>query len=163
MTQAAGPITITAEMHREQALQLRLAGKTYRAIAKEMNLAQSTVHEHVQIALKEIRESVAEKAGELRDIQIEQADAIIAAHWTKIGESASAGVVLRAMQRKADLTGIDAPKNLKIGGDGTPVQHANHGLDLSKMTTEELLQLEQLTATVAARSSAPPPTPSPGS
>lgn len=163
MTQAAGPITITAEMRREEALQLRLAGLPYRAIAKQMGLSVSSVHETIQVALKEIRESVGEKAVEMRDLEIERCDAILAAHWAKIGEAASAGVVLRAMQRRADLLGLDAPKNLKIGGDGTPVQHANHGLDLSKMTTEELLQLEQLTASVAARSSAPPPMPSPGS
>jgi predicted DNA-binding protein (UPF0251 family) len=154
MTQAAGPITLTAEQHREEALTLRLGGLTYREIASKMGLAVSTVHEHVQIALKEIRESVAEKAVELRDIEVQRSDAIIAAHWARIGEVGSAGVVLRAMQRRADLLGIDAAKNLKIGGDGTPVQTVGSGIDLSKLSTEELLQLEGLTQ--KARSAAPP-------
>jgi DNA-binding CsgD family transcriptional regulator len=115
---AARPDIVQGELNQQRALDLRLQGLSYRAIAAEMHLAVSTVHEHVHRALDELRTITAEKAAELKQIQRARLDAMLETLWEKRADVGTANTILRLMQRQADLDGLDAPKNIRLAGEG---------------------------------------------
>lgn len=127
----------------------RLTGVSPAAIAEEfaMNIAEVNrlLHRRAQDNLYQM--------DALRttsfDIDLSRIDALLGAHWQLAmgGDIDSANIIIRLMERRAKMTGYDAPTrtenaNLNIHTD---LNGAN-GLDFSKLSTEELRQYHSLQA-----------------
>jgi transposase len=103
----------TADRHAHW-LQLRKDGKTYREIGEVEGVSHSTVQEAV---VRRLRETVAEPANELRTLELmrldEQRERLLKIVEKKANLFAE-NVLLKLSERRAKLTGLDAPTKLEV-------------------------------------------------
>ena len=98
-----------------QALQLRAGGATYQQIADALGYRGAAG------ALKAVRAgllaTLQEPADELRTLELARLDALLRAVWPKAmrGELTAVDRVLKIMERRANLLGLDAPVRVNIG------------------------------------------------
>ena len=100
---------------RRQALELRKAGATYDQIARQIGYAnEGGAYKAVQAALKAVYR---EPADEVRKLELERLDRLTLALWTraKEGEAEAIDRVLKLMDRRAKLLGLDAPTRHETG------------------------------------------------
>src|SRR6266542_3648245 len=66
----------TAAARRQQALDLRKAGASYRAIGAQLNISEAQAHRDVKAALARLAELELESADELRTMELDRLDAL---------------------------------------------------------------------------------------
>ena len=93
---------------RAQALELRISGMSYRAIADAMQCADSTAYELVQSALREIPAQNVEILRTEHDAMIRRLFAKLMPRIDK-GEPRAIEVGVKLLERLAKLHGLDAP------------------------------------------------------
>ena len=106
--------TAIAQAKRAQALQLRMGGASYSAIAAQMGSSGAgTAYKQVRAAL---REMLQEPADAVRAIELERYDRLMLAHWPTAlrGDIQASAMVLRIMERRAAMLGLDAPKKIDL-------------------------------------------------
>lgn len=106
-----------------KALELRRMGKSYHEIAAALGMGRSQAHKLVQDGLAEARAQVAADAAELRAEEVSRLDAMLAGLWpdARRGHLGAVDRVLRLMERRARLLGLDAPEKKALGGlEGAP-------------------------------------------
>jgi len=137
MTTVNKPINITrpqiieTAQRREYVLEQRKGGSTYREIAKATinkygasalpkNYDERYAHDDVMAELKRLHESNKETAQDILDLELIRLDRMQTAIWGDVlhGDEKAIDRVLRIMQRRADLLGLDAPKNVDIKSGG---------------------------------------------
>ncbi len=116
--QIASPDDVRGAVNRQRILELRKSGRTFRKIALKMGLSVSTVHEHFKTAISELHAVIGEKAEAVRTLEISRLDAQLEALWPKRADPRVSDTILRIGQRRADLLGLDAPKNIRLAGEG---------------------------------------------
>jgi hypothetical protein len=125
-----------------QALELRKAAVSYQQIADQLGYrSASGAFNAVKAALKA---TLREPANELRDLEVARLDAMLLPLWRRVqsGDEKAVDRVLRIMERRARLLGLDAPRRQELSGpDGKPL-----AFDLSMLTDEELRILERIQA-----------------
>lgn len=112
---AASPRRITAAEKRARALELRKAGATYDQIARQVGFSErGAAYRAVQTALLEITQ---EPAQEVRQLELERLDAMLLGLWpaARKGKEGAVDRVLRIMERRAKLLGLDAPVKADVG------------------------------------------------
>ena len=94
-----------------KALELRRMGKGYVEIATALDISKSQAHRLVQDGLEDAREQVESSAVELKAEEVSRLDAMLAGLWpdARKGHLGSIDRVLRIMERRAKLLGLDAP------------------------------------------------------
>ncbi len=147
-SQEARPDVAEAAVRSVQALELRIAGGSYRQIAKTLDVSVSVAHHYVVEALRETREVAIERAEELKIVELARLDS-----WTlklTSGRTLTPRVVdtlLRISERRARLLGLDAPVKREFSGPGGgPIQiaPASTRWDLTKLSNEQLDELERM-------------------
>lgn len=99
-------------LQRQQAaLELRRAGQGYTEIANRLGIGKSQAHRLVQAGLAETKEQITAEAGELKAEELSRLDGMLAGLWTdaRKGNHGAVDRVLRIMERRAKLLGLDAP------------------------------------------------------
>lgn len=106
--------TIAADRAAE-ALELRKAGKSYRAIGKALGISFQRAHMIVSTHIAEQKEHAAETADEIRQIELERLDELLEAYlpMAKAGDASAADRVLKIMDRRARYLGLDAPAKVE--------------------------------------------------
>ena len=100
-------IYITEKM--AKALELRKEGKSLAEIATELGYkSKQAVHEALKSALDR---TLRLPADEVRELDLQRLDALLAGVWAKAiaGDLQAINAVLRIMERRAKLLGLDAP------------------------------------------------------
>lgn len=142
---------MTAVERQRDALELRKSGLSYDAIATRLGYAHASgAHKAVTLALKR---TIQEPADELRRVEVERLDAALSAIWKKVlsGDTWAIDRMLKIMERRAALLGLDAPQRREVTGkDGGPMRHEHSGPDFSALTMEEQFALDQMLAKVEA-------------
>jgi hypothetical protein len=111
---AAAPEIILQVDDEAIALDLRRAGKSYRQIA----------HDRVARALKRLLLDAKEPAEDVRELEIDRLDGMLARLWPRIerDDDAAYHLAMKVMDRRAALLGLDAPKRSEVTGkDGAPL------------------------------------------
>ena len=130
-----------------QALELRKAAATYQQIADQLGYrSASGAFNAVKAALKA---TLREPADELRELEAARLDAMLLPLWRRVqsGDERAVDRVLRIMERRARLLGLDAPTRGELSGpDGKPL-----AFDLSMLSDEELKILERIQAKLDPR------------
>lgn len=140
----AKPTRIRNKEKVQQALDLRKAGCSYAEIARQMQISKSRAHDFVTAGLDELGESIKDTATSVRELELYRLDALILSHWPHRAVWKSAEIILRAQERRAKMLGLDAPTKL---AQTTPEGEAlPPALDLSKLSDEQLAQLELIYA-----------------
>jgi hypothetical protein len=117
-----------------RALELRKGGATFEQIGKTLDVSTATAYSYVMEALKE---TLREPADELRTLELERIDRLALALWPRaVGERESVDGrivvhpadlravdrVVKLMERRAALLGLDAPQKLEqSGSNGGPI------------------------------------------
>jgi len=121
------PQLIDAAERRGFILEQRKGGSSYREIAAAAlnkfgvnglprGYDSRYAHDDVLAELKRLREQNSELAGDVRDLELIRLDRMQASLWTSVlgGSETAIDRVLKIMQRRADLLGLDAPKRTDL-------------------------------------------------
>jgi DNA-binding CsgD family transcriptional regulator len=125
---AAKGTTEKAAARRLQAIELRKAGATYRQIGERLSVSEAQAYNDVQRELARLATQTQDAAAALRVLESERLDALMLALWqqAKQGNQGAIDRVLKVMERRARLVGLDAPTRIDhtvdvyeviIGGD----------------------------------------------
>lgn len=103
------PAKIPAAARREKTLELRASGQSIRAIADKLGVSKSQVQRDIEKELKAAAEGRKKIAGFIIDLELAKLDALEEKAWEHItdGELSAIDRVLRAMERRAKLLGLD--------------------------------------------------------
>ena len=103
------------EVRELKALDLRLAGASYRQIGVQLSVSHVQAFRDVQRVLREIAK---EPALEVRAVELGRLDKLMLAHWPRAikGDVKATTMVLQIMDRRARLLGLDAPQRIDITG-----------------------------------------------
>jgi hypothetical protein len=129
------------------AIELRSGGATFEQIGSALDppVSRQRAHKIVQKGLEELATKCQEKAEHLRQIELIHLNRIRAQHMKSMYDPQSAAILLRVSERLSKLNGLDAPQRIEqTGKDGGPIETKAAGPDFSKLSTEELLELERL-------------------
>lgn len=106
-----------------QALQLRMAGTSFQAIADALGYTTPQgAYEAVKAALLA---TVREPADELRKVDLERLEKMLFGIWRQATEGNQGAIdrALRVLERRAKLLGLDAPVKTELtGADGGPLK-----------------------------------------
>jgi hypothetical protein len=123
------PIACSVEADRKSALDLRITGMSYRAIAAQRGCSVGKAYEDVSTALAKLKAECAEKAEEVRKLELDRIDVMLKGIWpdAENGDARKIETELKLMERRAKLLGIDAPTKQEVSGpDGgaIPIEDA---------------------------------------
>jgi len=98
-------------------MELKLAGKTWRAIGRELNRTAGAVFKAVDNLLREMDQ---EKREILRAIENERLDRMHEAIWERVvaGEDDAIEIAVKISARRARMNGLDAPAVHELSGPG---------------------------------------------
>jgi hypothetical protein len=147
--QQAKPRVVDIIEQRATAVALRREGKTYRRIAQIMGGSTSNVHQLVTRALAERRRELAESVDDIRDIEAERLDKLWRVLDARLMSATNKDpektvlAMLQVSRQRANLFGLNAPKEHRFlpGGMGVPAAAGDGGIDLSKLSTDDLREL----------------------
>jgi hypothetical protein len=114
------PETAAAKQKAAKAVELRMEGKTFDDIAKEVGYnSRQAAHDAVKRALELI---VREPAAELIKLDLERLDAMWGINYlnAQAGDVQALTACMKIMERRAKLLGLDSPEKLDhTSSDGT--------------------------------------------
>ena len=117
---------IAAQERRRKAVELRRAGASYRQIGQQLDMAKSSVHKTVNVALDELKRDQDDQARLLQVQESDRLDRLQFNLWTRAvgGDVTAIQTVLKIMERRARLLGLDAPtKVAPTSPDGNRPYH----------------------------------------
>lgn len=111
-----------------QALELRKAGFSYRAIAEKLDIGHAQAHKDVMGELERLAQLRDGKATEILELELERLDMLTKGlePMASAGNPGSVNSFLRVMERRAKLLGLDAPERFE---------------DVTKLTDEQLQRI----------------------
>ena len=101
-----------------QVLQLRIAGKTYSKIATETGMSVHVCRKHLSNMMRSANLTM--DLEELVYLELERLDHLTSAVWLDAmgGSDKAVNSVLRIMERRSRLMGLDAPVRHELAGPG---------------------------------------------
>jgi hypothetical protein len=142
---------LAAAERQRQALELKKAGADYRTIAERVGYAgPAGAYKAVTTALKAL---VQEPAEELRTMEVARLDQMLLGLWPKAikGDTWAVDRVLKIMERRAALLGLDAPVKRELSGSVELRTYAERVAgDLGLEPAEVLAQAERIIAEAGA-------------
>lgn len=136
------------KLQRQQAaLELRRAGRGYVEIGNQLGISKSAAHRMVTQALAEARQQIEAEVHELKSEELSRLDGMLAGIWpdARKGNVGAIDRVLKIMERRAKLLGLDAPVKVSHGGDAAapPIKgehvHTLSDADLAMVAAQGLL------------------------
>ena len=118
------PRRIEARNKQQQALELRMAGRTWQEIAEHLGYKSHTgAIEAVKVALARSNHEAAE---DYRNLTLGRLTKILQVHWPLMlqADPVASKLCLQTIKDMRELTGLDAPSKLEHSGpDGAPIKH----------------------------------------
>lgn len=113
------------QARRAQALALRIAGASFRQIGRQLGVSHVRAIKDVQHELDTLAVQRQESAERLKALELARCDRLTLALEPKVGKGDVQAVraMVRVMERRARLLGIDAPFKTELTGkDGGPIE-----------------------------------------
>lgn len=117
------PRAISIAKRRGEALAYRLQGFSFKAIGEAMNVSMQRAHSLVEQALKS---TLHDPADEVRNLELVRLDELLIGSFAaaRSGDALAVDRVLKIMDRRAKMLGLDAPQSLEVmGKDGGPIEY----------------------------------------
>ena len=118
------PRRVEAALKQRQALELRIAGRTWQEIADHVGYSN---HSGAIAAVKSaLSKTLQEPADELRALMKERYEKMIQVYWPSLirGDISSGKLCLSTMAAERELLGLDAPTKVEYSGpDGSAIKH----------------------------------------
>jgi hypothetical protein len=101
-----------------KALDLRIAGATYRQIAAQLGVREFAAFHDVQDELGRLDPVIKGRAERLRELEMARLDRlnVALAPGIKAGQPGAIFAAVKVMERRAKLCGLDAPTKLEVSG-----------------------------------------------
>mgnify|MGYP000930301741 CR=1 FL=1 len=118
------PRTLEARDHESRAVAMRKRGLTYDAIGRALGVTRQSAHAMVKRAMERAATELKDEAREAIALDLERLDAMLAVSYraARGGDLAAMDRVLKILERRAKLLGLDAPTRSEVtGADGGPV------------------------------------------
>jgi hypothetical protein len=129
--QKAKPAEARSKARQQTALELRTANHSYSVIGEKMGISKSQAHRLVMDGLADLDATVKEAAERLRALELLRCDALTLKLWPQSANPRVCDSILRIMERRAKLLGLDAPAKAEISGTTGPI-------DVSTLSDAEL-------------------------
>lgn len=100
-----------------EALELRKVGFSYRAIGEQLGISHEQAHRDVSNELERLAKLRTDKAEELRELELERLDVILAnlmQYFLVSPQPQMAMAMLKVTEQRAKLLGLYAPSEIKI-------------------------------------------------
>ena len=96
-------------------LELRRQGLSYEKIGNQLGIHFTTAHHWVRDLMRELAQQASETAEEVRQLEEQRLDEMLEPLWPKAqaGDIRADEMVLRIMERRARLRGLDAPTKVE--------------------------------------------------
>ena len=107
---------LEAAERRERALRLRLAGATYEDIGRAMAVNKSTVKRWIDAAIENVDKDSSEQLFTMENMRLDVAQRAIMQTVAQ-GHLGAIDRLLRIMERRARLNGLDAPQRVDLSSD----------------------------------------------
>ncbi len=125
--------SISAAEKKEKAIRLRLGGLSFAEIGRQLGVSRTMAFKYINSELKELAAKATHSAEQLRQMELLRLDKLTTSLWLKAagGDVYAIDRVLKIMERRAKLTGIDGPQKVApvMPGGDDPYQN---------MSTEDL-------------------------
>lgn len=114
---------VQAAEREKAAFALRIAGATYAQIGAQLGVTGCAAHKMVKRVLERTRGETDAEAVELRRLETERLDALQVALWglASKGDAGAIDRILKIMERRARLLGLDAPTRGDVTSGGQPL------------------------------------------
>lgn len=113
-----------------KALEMRRMGMGYEEIAQKLECSKSTAHGYIKTAMADARAQIEADAREMKAEEISRLDGMLRGLWpdARKGSHGAVDRVLKIMERRAKLLGLDAPVKMAHGGDADApaISHAHN-------------------------------------
>jgi len=111
---------LTAREREEMALTLRIEGKSYKEIARALEMSDGGAYKAVMRAIRRLNEKIDEDAATVKRMELERLDIMLAGIWPKVkaGRESAIDRALKIMERRAKFSGLDAPKAVDLTSGG---------------------------------------------
>lgn len=116
---SSGPTTsgkaVVAAQRQRDAVQLRIAGASLQQIAERVGYAHASgAHQAITAALRQMLPE--QERADARRLELAKLDRLEMAAWPQAlaGDDRAAGTILRCIDRRAKLLGLDAPAQLDV-------------------------------------------------
>jgi hypothetical protein len=129
------PRRIDAIHKQQQALELRMAGRTWQEIGDALGYANHTGA--LAAVKKALRTTLQPPADHFRSLTLERLTKILQVHWPRMlqADAASTRLCLDTIKHIRELMGLDSPAKVEhTGADGTPIKHEVITLDIGDIT-----------------------------
>jgi hypothetical protein len=112
---------------RMQVMNLRISGWSMPEIASHLSMSTQEVYTIVLTQLQEWTNLTREMTEEMRTLELERLDALLKYLWPKVqvGSAKAIEVALKITERRAKLSGLDAPEKTQVQVEST-VHQLNH-------------------------------------
>ena len=150
------------ESRRRLIFEARKAGFAIEAIAEQFGVSTSTVANDLRVTIARVRAEVDMSAREYRSMELERLDKLQATIWTRAttGDLQAQKGVLRIMERRARLLGLDMPQRIDQDVLKSIVNKLERrGHEVGRFFEELDAQLDQDVVTVDAEPLGPDETP----
>ncbi len=109
-----------------QALDMRKSGATYDQIGAALGITTQGAYKAIIRSLRRLNEKNAEDSSELRRLEVERLDKMLAAIWNMviIGDQGAIDRALKISERRARLFGLDAPTRTDLTSLGEKMPSA---------------------------------------
>ncbi len=160
--QACAPSTIHSATRRHQAATLRQRGYPYHKIGSLMGCTKQTAWKLVQEALTERRAELDESIQDIRSVEVARYDDLTKRMFKRLDDPTNPDPektvqsILRISERRSRLLGLDAPQQFGFVPGGSNAIAAGGDVDVSKLTTEQLRELEDIQVRYEALKTAAP-------
>ena len=125
------PRRIDAQQRQHQAMELRMAGRTWQEIADHLGYKSHTgAYEAVKVALSRSNHEAAE---DYRSLTIGRLTKILQVHWPLMlqADNNSTRLCLQTIKDMREVLGLDSPSKFEhTGADGAPIRHEVITLDI---------------------------------
>jgi orotate phosphoribosyltransferase-like protein len=104
---------------RVKAFELRKKGNNYREIAKELGVSPATIVLDVKAVLNQLAKEQQKEAADYKALELDRLETLQIKMWelAEKGDHGAVDRVLRIMERRARLLGLDAPTKTEISGE----------------------------------------------
>ena len=129
------PRRIEAVDKQRQAVELRMAGRTWQEIADALGYADHSGG--VRAVQDSLQKTLGVPSAEFRELTLERLTKILQVQWPSMlrGEVPAAKLCLQTIGDMRQLMGVDMPSKVEHSGpDGNPIQHEVVTLDIGDVT-----------------------------
>jgi len=116
---------VKSKLREDEAVQLRIAGLSFRAIGDKLGVSDVGAMKMVQRALDHIETNLAEKRPHLRQIELERLEKQHNKLWERLDATPNDlflhDRLLKIGESRRKLLGLDAPTKVEGSEDGTPI------------------------------------------